>query len=86
MVVCGILCALVVWQVAFADQRITKIEGVLGALASLLCATLNIMLLLDGVWVYPIVVVTICIMVGIMMVERPEAEGRARAAMRKLGP
>jgi hypothetical protein len=83
----GIICSIVTSQMAFVEKRITKTEGIIGSIASVVCIALNILLLADGdALSVPIAIATLFVMVNIVMTERPVSEQRAQGRLSKIGP
>ena len=85
--VIGIFCSIASWQMAFVERRITKVEGIIGAAASLMCVALNISLLISAdPLTLPMIVASLFIMGNIAMTERARSEQRAQERLRQLGP
>lgn len=83
----GIICSIVTWKMAFIEERITKVEGIIGSLASLVCIAINISFLATGdVLSVPMALATLFVMVNIAMTERTRSEERLQERLRKLGP
>ena len=85
--VIGIYCAITIWQMAFVERRITKAEGVVGAVASLACVAFNISLLIaSDTLTFPMFVASLFIMGNIAMTDRVFSEQRSRERMREIAP
>lgn len=83
----GIICSIVTWQMAFIEERITKVEGIIGSLTSLVCIAINISFLVTGdLLSVPMALATLFVMVNIAMTERTRSEERLQERLRKLGP
>lgn len=87
VIVLGIICSIVTWQMAFVEERTTRFEGVIGAIDSLACAALSASLLVNGDPLsLPMTLATLFVMVNIAMTERVVSEQRLQERLRKLGP